>query len=285
MNLPKTEFNAYNLLPEEAYCSALDINCSDTEPRFPWQRDAAIQCNLDDHLKRANIQQHGPSSRMVPTSITIMAEEPHKKSKIAVEKKSGLSSLSSLRFWKSSSPLNPSHALASVAGHGMASSDNDKKSTTRKRLTRSMLHRAASFDSKGYSRLMSQPSVDSPTIPPSGSEHLYVPPATSPSHSSVSSSISGGSCPPPPITPLVSISSPTANSNSSDPILCVHKFVPSSVNLIQIHTEDQNNNSKSKSQEHQSSSYNSAPGSRSSSPTHSRSNSSIKGMNSNTNNE
>ena len=38
-------FNSY--LPEDAYCSALDINCQlDGEPRFPWQRDVAIQCDL-----------------------------------------------------------------------------------------------------------------------------------------------------------------------------------------------------------------------------------------------
>ncbi|XP_074600156.1 uncharacterized protein LOC141854391 [Brevipalpus obovatus] len=294
MNLPKTEFNAYNLLPEEAYCSALDINCSDTEPRFPWQRDAAIQCDLDDHLRRIQQQrqQHhqGPASRLPPASITILAEsESHKKSKISVEKKSGgLSSLSSLRFWKSSSPLNPSNALASVAGHGTASSsDNEKKSTTRKRLTRSMLHRAASFDSKGYSRLMSQPSVDSPTIPPTGSEHLYVPSALSPSHSSISSSGSGGSCPPPPITPLVSISSPPANAISSDPILCTNRFAPSSMNLMQIRVDNINtgdnndksnsgNNDNSKSKGQESSSYNSAPGSRSSSPTHGQPNRTIK---------
>ena len=36
-----------SFLPEDAYCSALDINCQiDGEPRFPWQRDVAIQCDL-----------------------------------------------------------------------------------------------------------------------------------------------------------------------------------------------------------------------------------------------
>ena len=36
-----------SFLPEDAYSSALDINCQlDGEPRFPWQRDVAIQCDL-----------------------------------------------------------------------------------------------------------------------------------------------------------------------------------------------------------------------------------------------
>lgn len=39
-----------SFLPEDAYCSALDINCQiDGEPRFPWQRDVAIQCDLIAH--------------------------------------------------------------------------------------------------------------------------------------------------------------------------------------------------------------------------------------------
>ncbi|CAN7989517.1 unnamed protein product, partial [Ixodes hexagonus] len=31
---------------ENAYCSALDINSQQGDPRFPWQRDAAVQCDL-----------------------------------------------------------------------------------------------------------------------------------------------------------------------------------------------------------------------------------------------
>lgn len=41
------EYNSY--MPEDAYSSALDVNCQlDGEPRFPWQRDVAIQCDLLD---------------------------------------------------------------------------------------------------------------------------------------------------------------------------------------------------------------------------------------------
>lgn len=36
----------YTVLPEDAYCSALDINSQEGDPRFPWQRDAAVQCDL-----------------------------------------------------------------------------------------------------------------------------------------------------------------------------------------------------------------------------------------------
>ncbi|CAN7944276.1 unnamed protein product [Ixodes pacificus] len=31
---------------ENAYCSALDINSQQGDPRFPWQRDVAVQCDL-----------------------------------------------------------------------------------------------------------------------------------------------------------------------------------------------------------------------------------------------
>lgn len=39
-------FNPFAALPEETYCSALDINSQEGDPRFPWQRDAAVQCDL-----------------------------------------------------------------------------------------------------------------------------------------------------------------------------------------------------------------------------------------------
>ncbi|KAL3212785.1 hypothetical protein MRX96_007836 [Rhipicephalus microplus] len=37
---------SYTAMPEDAYCSALDINCQQGDPRFPWQRDAAVQCDI-----------------------------------------------------------------------------------------------------------------------------------------------------------------------------------------------------------------------------------------------
>lgn len=37
---------SFAALPEETYCSALDINSQEGDPRFPWQRDAAVQCDL-----------------------------------------------------------------------------------------------------------------------------------------------------------------------------------------------------------------------------------------------
>lgn len=39
-------YNPFAVLPEETYCSALDINSQEGDPRFPWQRDAAVQCDL-----------------------------------------------------------------------------------------------------------------------------------------------------------------------------------------------------------------------------------------------
>lgn len=170
--LPKSEFNAYNLLPEEAYCSALDINCSNTEPRFPWQRDAAVQCDLDDRKGH----------------LLLPHEEPHKKIKTSPEKKTGLASLSSFRFWKSSSPLNVNTPASNVATSGHDPVIVEKKPTARKRLARSVLQRAASFDSKGYSRLIQQASVDSAILPSPSGPHLDVPESHYPPPSSASSS-------------------------------------------------------------------------------------------------
>ncbi|KFM70223.1 hypothetical protein X975_07566, partial [Stegodyphus mimosarum] len=39
-------YNPFAVLPEETYCSALDINSQEGDPRFPWQRDAAVQCDM-----------------------------------------------------------------------------------------------------------------------------------------------------------------------------------------------------------------------------------------------
>lgn len=168
VNLPKNEFNAYNLLPETAYCSALDINCSDSEPRFPWQRDAATQCDLDELYKRNHSPgpkfsyDHSKKGKQGNTTTITTPPGTTTTNLIPEKKHSGLSTLTNnLRFWKSSSPLS-------------STGEVEKKPSTRKRLTRSVLHRAASFDSKGYSRLIQQASIDSPTVP-SSSNHLYVP--------------------------------------------------------------------------------------------------------------
>ncbi|RWS31590.1 uncharacterized protein B4U80_11332 [Leptotrombidium deliense] len=142
------EYNSYNILPETQYCSALDINCHDGEPRFPWQRDVAIQCNIDDtfHLK--------PDA----------SKETNKNLKSPQnEKKSTLAGFGSLRFWKSSSPLN-------VTG------ETEKKHVSKKRPA-SVLCRTASFDSRsGYSRLIQQCSVpSSPTLSSHNTNELLVP--------------------------------------------------------------------------------------------------------------
>lgn len=44
--LPDPYGCSFAALPEETYCSALDINSQEGDPRFPWQRDAAVQCDL-----------------------------------------------------------------------------------------------------------------------------------------------------------------------------------------------------------------------------------------------
>lgn len=46
MNVLSEHYNPFAVLPEETYCSALDINSQEGDPRFPWQRDAAVQCDM-----------------------------------------------------------------------------------------------------------------------------------------------------------------------------------------------------------------------------------------------
>ncbi|XP_064473080.1 uncharacterized protein LOC135387849 [Ornithodoros turicata] len=55
---------SYGVFPEDAYCSALDINSQEGDPRFPWQRDAAIQCDL----KTLPSSRLSSSSSSLPTS-------------------------------------------------------------------------------------------------------------------------------------------------------------------------------------------------------------------------
>lgn len=156
-------------MPEDAYCSALDVNCQDGEPRFPWQRDVAIQCDLvkagpvRTHSMRNGAQTHSPkrSSSHLHADTQNDHKDSHKKT----------SAFSGLRFWKSSSPLPDS-------GDDKKAAQPKPVSTPKPSHPKSALHRAVSFDSRGYSRLVQQSSetslCSSPTLAPTSS-HLYVP--------------------------------------------------------------------------------------------------------------
>lgn len=144
-------------MPEEAYCSALDINSRcDAEPRFPWQCDAAIQCDLGmlPTITKPSITTTNTSN----TTTTLVQPEEHRSSKHG------------LRFWKSSSILH----------HGSnANTDDNKKQQNvphpKKRHHKSVLQRAVSFDSRGYSRLVHQNSSQDSSPTTAGGTHLYVP--------------------------------------------------------------------------------------------------------------
>ncbi len=157
-NIPGEQFsNSYNILPEEAYCSALDINCGDGEPRFPWQCDVAIQCDLmsSPNICKSSITVTQPSN----TSTSLMPDQylsSNKPDKF----------VTGIRFWKSSSIL------------GTTNTDDSKKQSAahpKKRHHKSALQRAASFDSRGYSRLVQTSSPNSPTFVGGNGSHLYVP--------------------------------------------------------------------------------------------------------------
>lgn len=155
-SIPGEQFsNSYNILPEEAYCSALDINCGDGEPRFPWQCDVAIQCDLISSL---NICKSSKTASQ-PSNASLMPDQH-----LARNKHENI--VSGIRFWKSSSIL------------GTANTDDSKKQTTshsKKKHHKSVLQRAASFDSRGYSRLVQTSSPNSPTFADGNGPHLYVP--------------------------------------------------------------------------------------------------------------
>lgn len=176
-------------MPEEAYCSALDVNCQDGEPRFPWQRDAAIQCDLGklgalpaEHTSTtANYNKSdgvykklsaSAKSSVVPSSYLLQPEkEPQKKSH---------STFSSLRFWKSSSPLNSEEKKSNTAAaHAVKPTSTKQDKENHHHPKTGLLHRAVSFDSRGYSRLVQQNSeaslCSSPTLAAPSNSHLYVP--------------------------------------------------------------------------------------------------------------
>ncbi|EEC14897.1 conserved hypothetical protein [Ixodes scapularis] len=48
---------------ENAYCSALDINSQQGDPRFPWQRDVAVQCDLKTLSLSSSLTQASAATR------------------------------------------------------------------------------------------------------------------------------------------------------------------------------------------------------------------------------
>ena len=156
-NIPGEQIsNSYNILPEEAYCSALDINSSDDGPRFPWQCDVAIQCDLVTANTSSKTSKTGNQLSHITASLTPDQTKATKHEKI----------VSGIRFWKSSSILGPNN------------SEEIKKQSQQKKQShhKSVLQRAASFDSRGYSRLIQTSSPNSPTLSTDNvGSHLYVP--------------------------------------------------------------------------------------------------------------
>ncbi|XP_054164293.1 uncharacterized protein LOC128961975 [Oppia nitens] len=150
--------NSYNILPEEAYCSALDINSGDDGPRFPWQCDVAIQCELiSTNALTAAQPKLAKSGTHASNTSTSLTPDQHSGSH-----KQGI------RFWKSSY----------ILGHNSNVSDDNKKPVPqKKRDHKSVLQRAASFDSRGYSRLVQSSTPNSPTLSSQevAQTHLYVP--------------------------------------------------------------------------------------------------------------
>ncbi|KAK8776863.1 hypothetical protein V5799_029792, partial [Amblyomma americanum] len=60
---------SYTVMPEDAYCSALDINCQQGDPRFPWQRDAAVQCDLRSLVNSRSATHIDGGLRSSPSSL------------------------------------------------------------------------------------------------------------------------------------------------------------------------------------------------------------------------
>lgn len=177
--IPGDQFStSYNILPEEAYCSALDINCDiDGEPRFPWQRDVAIQCDLMPTINTQNIRPSIIATNTQNTNTTLLSLSPgHHPKGDKHEKHENI--LSGIRFWKSSSILgggtSPIHQQEVHKKHSAPAQP--------KRHHKNVLQRAVSFDSRGYQKLeqsldQQSPPNTSPTSTSSSTKgtHLYVP--------------------------------------------------------------------------------------------------------------
>lgn len=222
------DFASY--MPEDAYSSALDINCQlDGEPRFPWQRDVAIQCDLlipnevpqilvnspahsgggkfrslgkmfqptgkggtsptspssthhiiahpaASHLLFGQPEGHMTSSLsagMIEGGLSAPGSpgfQVHPSGSLTPTPHKKYSHFSGLRFWKSSSPINP-ETLMSMCQQQQGGSQPPKSpvkgvhktsySGMGTRRAKSVLQRAVSFDSRGYSKLISNDSVSS----------------------------------------------------------------------------------------------------------------------------
>lgn len=160
--IPGGDFNP-TYYPQDAYSSALDINCQGDEPRFPWQRDAATQCDFVSHIAPAKSTSSVPAAH--PATAHLLSPRAQ------VQKK--LSSPFNFRFWKSSSPLSQQDATSSSIPSQHTTSNAKSKPHCPVSVSnvlvgdkrKSVLQRAVSFDSRGYSKLIQGESVDieSPT--------------------------------------------------------------------------------------------------------------------------
>lgn len=185
----------------EPYCSAFDLSAPmEEEPRFPWQRDAAIQCDLIKAPSTLPVnlpttsaitsRRPNANKKKISTSSTSSAASTLINAAAATLRMTGLghdSSNSSSqsgnggnRFWKSSLLL-PSFNVGGACNDGYNSENHGAKgggsrsalqSLRRQKsqrwtssIRRPALKRAVSFDSRGgYARLVQ--STSSPSSPP-----------------------------------------------------------------------------------------------------------------------
>ncbi|XP_023228706.1 uncharacterized protein LOC111629076 isoform X2 [Centruroides sculpturatus] len=152
--IPPDHFNPFAVLPEETYCSALDINCQQGDPRFPWQRDVAVQCDLS------------PADSGITISTRNGRKNSTKKDSILSQITSDLTSRSIGSSISSLTGSQRSMKIASTIDETLAA---NKKVQPKKKT--SMLQRAMSLE-RGRSRqkLVHQVSVDESRV-----DQMYVP--------------------------------------------------------------------------------------------------------------
>lgn len=169
----------------DPYCSALDLSAPGfDEPRFPWQRDVAIQCDLINAPlvwpppKQKPFKEQQSAKKKTSSSSTSSAASTLINAAAATLRMTGItdSTPGNSRFWKSSLLL-PSLNVSSVSESNQTDSTEHLNLRRQKSsrwasasvVRRPVLKRAASFDSRGgYARLVQ--STSSPNSPPEGEE-------------------------------------------------------------------------------------------------------------------
>ncbi|XP_022254291.1 uncharacterized protein LOC106469256 [Limulus polyphemus] len=163
--LPPEQFNPYSTLSEDTYCSALDINSHQGDPRFPWQRDAAIQCDISPEGNK-------PSSAPSSSQITKISRSNSKRGVKQTECEDKCRSTTTF-FYKNLPKVNSKYMFTPCKMELPQENTDVRSDVIPRRKGSSGLQRSMSLErGKCRSKLVHQTSVDESRIT---QPSLYVP--------------------------------------------------------------------------------------------------------------